>query len=227
MKNYLIGLILLSSIQFATAQNELSVDYGEIKKTVENKESEYFYPKLLQRFNNFDESLTLEEYALIYYGFSFQDDYIKNQPDERILSEIMKDEDYNKLIVECENILKRNPVSLKANDCMGYALFKLNKPESEWKKYQNRFRGLRKAIVYSGNGLSCETSFKVIYVSDEYSVLYDYFEISEIYSQALTEDFCDKFEIKPSNYYQVKEVYFDISRKLIRQQELMDSLPPL
>lgn len=222
MKNIIFGFILLLTFQFAIAQNELDIDYQLIKETIENKDSEYFYPKMLQRFNNFDESLTLEEYALIYYGFSFHEDYLKNQPDEQILSELLKANDYEKLIIECEKVLERNPVSLKANDYMGYALFKLDKPEEEWKKFQSRFRGLRRAIVYSGNGLSCDTSFKVIYISDEYNVLYQYFKIEEIYSQTLTSGACDKFAIKPSDNYQVNEVYFDISRKLRRQQELID-----
>jgi len=222
IRKFLLGLSLILSFQICKAQDELDIDYDKIKQTIENKESQYFYQKLLQRFNDFDESLTLEEYALIYYGFSFQDNYLKNQPDEKILSELYKSNEYDKLIVECKKVLETNPVSLTANDYMGYAHFKLEKPEKEWKKYQNRFRGLRKAIVYSGNGLTCETSFKVIYVSDEYDILYDYFDVSEIYSQSLTEGLCDKFIIKPSDYYQVSEIYFDISRKIIRQQELID-----
>jgi hypothetical protein len=105
---------------------------------------------------------------------------------------------------------------------MGYALFKLKKPESEWSKYQKRYRAIRKVIVYSGNGLTSETAFKVIYVSDEYDILYDYFEIPKIQRQIL-EGSCDKFDITPSDYYKVKVVYFDISRKLIRQQQLTEN----
>ena len=222
MKQFLIGFVFVFSLPLAKAQEELNIDYAEIKQTVTNKESEYYYPKLLQRFNRFDETLTLEEYALIYYGFSFQDDYLVNQPNEKKLFELINLEDYNGLIAECEKVLETNPVSLAANDNMGYALFKLGKSEKEWKNYQNRFRGLRKAIIYSGNGLTCETGFKVIYISDEYNVLYDYFEIPKIYRQSLTNGLCDKFEIEPSDYFQVNEIYFDISRKLIRQQELID-----
>jgi len=223
VKQFLTGFILMFGLQLVIAQDELNIDYKEIKQIVTNNDSEYYYPKLLKRFNAFDESLTLEEYALLYYGFSFQEDYLVNQPEEKKLSELIKKEDYEGLIAECEKILKTNPVSLKANEKMGYALFKLGKSEEEWKKYQNRFRGLRKAIAYSGNGLTCETSFKVIYISDEYNLLYDYFDVSKIYSQSLTNELCDKFVIEPSKYYQVNEVYFDISRKLIRQQELLDT----
>jgi len=105
---------------------------------------------------------------------------------------------------------------------MGFALFKLKETESEWSKYQKRYRAIRKVIEYSGNGLTPETAFKVIYVSDEYDIMYDYFEIPKIQRQTL-EGSCDKFDVTPSDYCKVKEVNFDISRKLFRQQQLTEN----
>ena len=203
-------------------QDELDIDFDKIKAEVNNQESDSFYPKLLKRFNDFDSTLTLQNYSLIYYGFSFQDNYLKNSPKEDKLDELLKSNDYEKVVLECQKILDSNPVSLLANNKMGFALFKLKKPESEWSKYQKRYRAIRKVIVYSGNGLTPETAFKVIYVSDEYDILYDYFEIPKIQRQTL-ESSCDKFDVTPSDYYKVKEVYFDISRKLIRQQQLTEN----
>jgi hypothetical protein len=221
MKQSILILICICLIGPIKGQNELDIRYDKIKETVENPVSDNFYPKLLKRYNDFDTTLTLQDYSLIYYGFSFQENYLKNQPKESGLDDLSKNNEYEKLIVECQKILDKNPVSLEANNKMGFALFKLKKPEVEWKKYQNRFKSIRKVIVYSGNGLSAETAFKVIYVSDEYNILYDYFEIPKILRQSLV-GLCDKFVIEPSDYYKVKEVYFDISQKLIRQQQLTD-----
>ena len=131
-----------------------------------------------------------------------------------------KAKDYKAIVKECEKILKLNPVSLKANNEMGYALYKLEKPEAEWKKYQNRYRAIRKVIVYSGDGLSEETAFKVIYVEDEYNMLYSYFETAKIHEQELI-GLCDKFIIEPSKYYKSSKIYFDISRKLLRNNEIL------
>ena len=128
-------------------------------------------------------------------------------------------EKYDELISMCEKILKLNPVSLKANDLMAYSLYKTDKSETEWKKYQNRYRTLRKVIAYSGDGLSCETAFKVIFVSDEYNMLYTYFDIEKVHKQTLVGQ-CDKFEITPSKYFQSNQVFFDISRKLLRTEKL-------
>jgi len=217
-KTFLIITICLFQISYA--QDEIHINFNEIKQKVENVNSESYYPKLLKRFNDFDSTLTLEENALIYYGFSFQDDYIKNKPKEEKLKFFDNTKEYEKLKIECQKILDKNPVSLEANNKMGFALFKLGKAEIEWKKYQKRFRDLRKVIVYSGNGLSCESAFKVIYVSDEYNVIYDYFEITKIDRQSLS-GMCDKFLNEPSKFYKGTEIFFDASRSLIRNEEII------
>lgn len=215
-----ILLLLFSILSFQTqAQEELKIDYKEIKQRIEDPKSKDFYPTLLKRYNEFDEKLTLEEYSLIYYGFAYQDNYLKNQLDEKKLSTLEQQEKYDELISMCEKILKLNPVSLKANDLMAYSLYKTDKSETEWKKYQNRYRTLRKVITYSGDGLSCETAFKVIFVSDEYNMLYTYFDIEKVHKQTLV-GLCDKFEITPSKYFQSNQVFFDISRKLLRTEKL-------
>jgi len=222
MKHTIITLIFSCFATFLYAQHELDINYDSIKTNIENPKSEYYYPTLLKRFNEFDSTLTHQEYALIYYGFSFQDDYLKNKPDISKLNELSEGEDYDAIIKECEKILVKNPVCLQANNKMGYALYKLGKSQTEWKKYQNRYRAIRKVIVYSGNGLSAETAFKVIYVEDEYNMLYSYFETSKIYEQSLV-GLCDKFIIEPSDYYKSSEIFFDISRKLLKYQEMIEN----
>ena len=215
----LIFLLLFNGISFA--QQELNINFDEIKSKVENVNSETYYPKLLKRFNEFDTTLTLEENSLIYYGFSFQENYLKNKPKEDQLETLSNNKEYEKLVIECQNMLEKNPVSLEANNKMGYALFKLGKPETEWKKYQKRYREFRKVISLSGNGLSCESAFKVIYVSDEYNMIYDYFEISKISRQSLS-GLCDRFINDVSEYYKSTEIYFDASRSLLRHEEIIN-----
>lgn len=219
MKKLLILAFILSMSILLKAQEGLKIDYSEIKAKVEDKKSNSYYPKLLKRFNDFDSTLTIDDYALIYYGFSFQDDYLKNQPDERALNKLQKEENYEGLILEAKKILSVNPVSLKANDCLIDALQETGRPETEWKKYQDRFRAIRRVIASSGNGLSCESAFKVIYVSDEYNMLYTYYDVEKVHSQKLS-GLCDRFEVDPTEYLNSKVVFFDISRQLIRKEEL-------
>jgi hypothetical protein len=220
MKKVILGILLSCILIIAKAQEQLVVDYAKIKEAVTNQESEYYYPKLLKRYNDFDNSLTLQEYAFIYYGFAFQEGYLKSEPSESKLIKLKQQNDFEGIIKECRKILAKNPVSLEAINSMGYALYKLGKAESEWKKYQHKYGTLRKVIVYSGDGLSVESAFKVIYVSDEYNIIQDYFEIPKILKQSLV-GACDRFEVEPSDYFKNREVYFDISIKLNKQQSIL------
>lgn len=220
MRKTVILILCLNIFSISQAQDILDINYSEMEKEINDENSESYYPKLLQRYNDFDSTLTIWEYALVYYGFSFHENYMKAQSADKDIKKIANEEDYEKTITVCEQVLKINPVSLDANNEIGYALFKLGKPESEWKKYQTRYRAIRKVIAMSGDGLSAKTAFKVIFVSDEYNMMYSYFEISKIHSQALTNEACDRFKIDPGEYYSNSEIYFDISRKLIKMQDL-------
>jgi len=222
MLKYLFLIITLFVFEISFGQDQININFAEIKSKIEDSNSTSYYPKLLERFESFDVTLSLEENALIYYGFSFQKNYLKNKPSEEQLELLSNNQEYEKLKIECEKILEKNPVSLAANNKMGLALYKLGKPESEWKKYQKRYRDFRKVIVYSGDGLSCDSAFKVIYVSDEYNIIYDYFEISKLDKQSLS-GLCDHFTNESSKFYKAKEIYFDASRSMIRNQEIIST----
>jgi tetratricopeptide (TPR) repeat protein len=218
----LIGhIIFLLVINFTYCQDNLNINYDEIKTLIQDSESEYYYPKLLKRFNDFDPTLTDYENALIYYGFSFHENYLKNKLSEVNLKKFIEANDFENLEKECIKILDKNPLSLEANNNLGFALYNLGKPEEEWKKYQKRYRNIRKVIALSGNGKSCDSAFKVIYVSDEYNMMNSYFELVNIKRQGI-QGLCDYFKTEQSKYYNNTEIYFDASRSLIRHQEIID-----
>lgn len=221
MKKIVFLIFTFFIIELSYCQSKLNIDYDEIKLKIEDENSDYYYPKLLKRFNELDINLTDEENALIYYGFSFQKDYIKNKPTEDKLRNYSKNNDYENVVKEAKKILDKNPISLEANNELAYALFKLNKSEAEWKPFQKRYRNIRRVIALSGDGLSCETAFKVIYVSDEYNMIYSYFNIPKVKGQSLI-GMCDKIENEIGEYYKTTEIYFDASRSLLRHGEILN-----
>src|SRR5205809_6725794 len=97
-KKYFL-LVILCQFSLVYGQGEVSVNFVDIKSKIENSESESSYSKLLKRFNEFDPKLSLQDYSLIYYGFSFQEKYLKSDTDEYQLENILKSKDYEKLIV--------------------------------------------------------------------------------------------------------------------------------
>jgi hypothetical protein len=194
------------------------VDMAGIKAQVSDSGSVYFYPKLLKRYVELDTTLTELEYRLVYYGYAFQENYVRNEPDLTRLGELVKAGDHKGVIREAAAVLKKNPFVLQANNAMGYALFSTEKEKGEWTKYRDRYFALRRTIAYSGDGLSAETAFVVLYAEDEYEMMYDYFKIPRIHKQTC----CDVFEIQESDRFRASKIYFDISPSLMRQQQILE-----
>ncbi|SHF91922.1 DUF4919 domain-containing protein [Dysgonomonas macrotermitis] len=209
----IIGLLLFSvSIR---SQDIPKINFLDIEDAVINPDGNYYYPKLLERYNAFDPSLTITDYVYIYYGFAFQKDYLVNQPGEERMNQLMEKGQYEDAIAECNKILEKNPVSLEANNALAYAMFQLNKPEAEYEPYRNRYKTFVDIITQSGDGKSPLTSFKVIYVADEYNIMFSHFEIPEIvFRHQLVNAGYDYFKIKPSALYKSEDIYFEIPEKL-------------
>jgi len=220
MKYFLIFCILVIQ-QSASAQNAFKpVNRAEIEKMVSDKAASTYYPKLLQRFETDDPALTDEEYRLLYYGFVFQKEY-SGYPDlnQKNINEAIEKEKYDDAVTLCDAVLSRYPINLFANYNKGLALFSKNREDSTFKKYINRYGRLINAIVSSGDGLTCNTAFKTIFVNDEYFVMYRYFEIKDFKGQAL-ETPCDKMRVSPSEYFKAESMYFDTSETLLYMQRI-------
>lgn len=215
LKNLLFLITGVLFSLFAKAQDIPPINFLDIEDAVINPEGEYYYPKLLDRYNSFDSTLTTKDFVYIYYGFAFQKDYLVNQPGEEKMNQLMEKGQYEDAIAECKAILAKNPVSLEANNAIAYAMFQLKQPESEYEPYRNRYKTFVDIIVKSGDGKEPQTSFKVIYVADEYNIMFSHFEIPEVvYRHQLVNAGYDYFKIKPSPLYKSQNIYFEIPEKL-------------
>lgn len=198
------------------------VDRVAIKKTVTDSGSAGYYPVLLKRYNAFDKTLLLEDYRLLYYGFVFQPAYnALGEISGKEIREAMDKKNYKKASQLCDELLKRNPVSLKGNYIKGVALHNLDKKDSMASRYMVRYKNLMAAIISSGDGLTCPTAFKTIAVSDEYEVIYVNFQVEKFRSQALQYP-CDELTISPSALFKHKKIYFDTSETFLGMQKLFD-----
>ena len=82
MKPALLIILLGFGLSLPAQHPFMRVDQDKTKKAISDDASPKAYVKLLDRFNQFDTSLTLEDYRLLYYGFIIQDTYSSN-PDEK------------------------------------------------------------------------------------------------------------------------------------------------
>lgn len=207
-------LFLTLCLSAAAQHNYAPVDREVIRRMVSDPLSATYYPSLLKRFKTFDTTLTSQDYRLLYYGFVFQPAY--NAYADHKGAEIkkkIKALQFEEAIVLCDSVLEKIPVSLVANYYRGLAMHFTDKNDPAYLPYRNRYYQLQKAILSSGNGASCPSAFRIIFVDDEYDMIYNYFEIKKHTSQSLTGN-CDQFKVVPSEYYFSEIIFFDTSETL-------------
>lgn len=207
-------IVLLTAVCLATllcgAQpfKQMEVDYKNIAEAVAlNPES---YEALLERFKQADTTLTQEECAIVYYGFSFREGYNSMIFDTE-MTQAAQAGDIEKVISEAESILDHNPVFMRANYLMGMALNSKKVPG--WEKYAWRYSALCRVILGSGDGRSPETAFKVICIPDEYEIMHRVFRIRGLKQQAAVSDPpCDAMTVIPYSGQGEATIYFNIER---------------
>lgn len=189
-------------------------NYKKIEKEISKNKSEFFYPKLLKRYLNYDATMTLKEKRYLYYGYSFQDTYSPYEHSDfsDSLKEVLQKEEHidkllQKTIKYADSILVENPFDLRAINSQLYALEKLERM-LEFDKKVNQMRAIVDALLSSGDGLKKKTAFYVIYPSHEYYLLnFLGFEFGGI--QSLIEGY--DYLTVAKNSQKIKGFYFDVS----------------
>jgi hypothetical protein len=213
MKALLTLMLLTIAIAGIAQDKPIPVNYDSVKSAVTDPGKDTYYPKLLQRFNQFDTTLTLEDYRLIYYGHAFDTSYYPYINDGGMeITQLVKKRKYDKALEECDKVLAKTPTAITTNSYKSIVLMNMAVNDSA-RLYAIRTKKLISAILSSGDGLTCETAFKVIYVSDEYTLMRDVFEVNNLFRT--TKPPCDKWKISKSKNYSSNTIYFDYSANTI------------
>ncbi|SHK51213.1 DUF4919 domain-containing protein [Epilithonimonas mollis] len=215
MYKKLLSITFLAFTIILFAQNlEFKVpNYNEIKKHIEDKKSEFYYPDLLSKLKKNDTLLTKDQYKHLYFGYIFQKEYNpyhRGKSDEK-LSKYYRGEFEKNEFPEVINTLKESleefPLDLRSLNFLSY-LYHLNGSEDMAKTTSLIFQGLFEAILSSGDGNKCETAFHVISVSHEY-VLLNMFDLKSI-SQSFNGK-CDFLQFEKDKY-RVPGIYFNVEK---------------
>lgn len=208
------SLILISNFSFSQQKEYEAPNYKVIQKNIENKDSEFYYPKLMDKLKANDTLITKDQYRHLYFGYTFQKEYHPYQiseNDKKLItyfqSKDLKKSDYAEIIKISNASLKEFPLNLRVMNFLGY-IYHLDGNEAMANKVSHNFYGLFGAIYSSGDGRDCKTGFHVIAVSHEYVVM-NMLEL-EIASQGLSGD-CDYLNL-PKDKYKLPGVYFNITK---------------
>lgn len=212
---FLCVFSFLQSIAQDNSYNALPVNLDYVFKEIKDENSSYFYPNLLEKFKNNDTTLTIMDYRFLYYGYAKQHSYkpygISKHAEEiqKILfNKELKNDDYLLLEEKIAMSLTDDPFDLKMIVRL-INVYKYLKKEDLAEKLIYKHNMLIDTILGSGDGLSCETAFQVINVSDEYVILNVFGFQSK--SQAMIDGTCDFLTLEdPNKEIGIDGIYFNI-----------------
>ncbi len=212
----LIVAIFIISNLFSQELNYEKPDFKKIKKEIKKKRSEYYYKKLLDRYFNGDTTFSLKEKRYLYYGYSFQEEYspygssvYSDSLKEYYSKDTLTKKDFAKIIKYSSALLKENPFDLEAVKNLRYCYNSLDSTELA-AQYDYKLYLVIDAIMSTGNGLSKESAFYVIDVSNEYDLIR---AVGFTFGgeQSLIDTAYDYLTLQ-ENKYEIKGLYFEISR---------------
>lgn len=155
-----------------------AIDYKQIKKEIDSKSSEFYYPELLRRFEAADTTMTIEHLRHIYYGAATLPDYnpyasgFESELEKALAVTEPTQSDWENALDIVNKHLSKDPANLTSR------LYKLfiseniyGEDSQEFIKAYNQLTMLFYAILSTGDGQSKETAFYITSVSDEYTFM--------------------------------------------------------
>ena len=192
-------------------------DYELIKSNIENKPSNFYYPRLWDRFQRGDSTMTLDEKRHLYYGYVFHKDYspyLSVHDAEKVNAILNKenptDKEWKQLVSLLNTTLKSEPFSCRYLYYQSIAYNALKKTV-EADKNITKIRCIADALISTGDGLSKETAIHVIAVHNEYDYLF--LNNLSMNSQALINGGYDVLYLI-SNEDGLEEMWFDVNQSL-------------
>ncbi len=219
MKIYFkIFIFLICSLTYVNAQdNRTPVDYDLMIKDINNRYSEAYYPKLMERYLNNDTTLTVDDFRNLYYGFTFQEDYdpYRISPYSVAVKDFAMAKTAEK--VECDSLIKYGelavadfPFDIRSMNLLIYG-YKCKKDEEMMNIWAYKLMGIIDAILTTGDGLTADTPLQVIYAPHEYELIHRFG--LNVKNNTLMPPSMEYLEVE-DNKFNIDGYYFDITRIL-------------
>ncbi len=206
--------------RYDTTENGFVVpNYDKIGQYINDKNSEFYYPKLVKRFAKADTTLSFDALYSLYYGYVLQSDYNPyiNLDEEDDAREILKKENVSKKEAKkamkyLDKAIKKVPVHLPLYYYRYIACTIVYGGESmQAAEDAARYVALLNVISSTGDGQSYETAFHVTMVTHSYNLM-SYFGFQPKMQSLSYEDgqAYDIFELEDNNY-NLESLYFNVN----------------
>lgn len=152
-------------------------DLEEIRISTLDPKNNYYFPKLMAKFERNDTTMKPDEYRYLYLGYMFQEDYdpYRLSPYSEVTDSLRRKGELDKneramLREYAEKALKDNPFDLRQMSLLVHAL-KESKKFMSAKIWEYRLEHLLAAIKSTGTGEDEENAWYVIYPMHEYDMV--------------------------------------------------------
>ncbi|MBD3582812.1 DUF4919 domain-containing protein [Flavobacterium selenitireducens] len=218
MKKIFLFLFTLSALAVLAQEAPEKPDYARIETAISDPSSDYHYPKLMQKFQKGDTTMTLGQKRHLYYGFRYQKRYnpygIPKQMEELrpiLQKKPLSDADALKVVSLGKAVLADNPFDLRMMNVMLYASEQI-KDITLFHTTLGQMKITVDALMSSGDGKSTATAFYVTSVGDEYQLL-NILGYQPAGKQSLVDGHYDFLEVT-ENPDKIKGLYFDVSASM-------------
>lgn len=202
-----------------TASSQVILDNATIEEIVKNEKS--YYNDILNLYLNDDPFLRVDDIALVYYGQAFMPQYNPGgDENEKALKKFFEEDNYAEAYKTAKKILEYNPVSLNALFNLIKASKALNKSEEEYNSYVKKYLGIIDMIAQYGDGKSSKSAFRIITPDDQDYVLFGKLGVGKVITQEFDrETLCNMVIVEPTQEFQSRRVYFDLTLFLTHVSE--------
>ena len=175
-----ISLVLLPLSVFAQSNFDkiprLKPDLEKIKADINNRNSKYYYPRLMEEFQRNDTLMKLEKYRYLYIGYSMQEDFnpyrsaVTKSTAVNIERARLTKAECAQVIEAANAALQNNPFDLQQMAILIAAL-RQDKQENLAKIWQYKLNYILMTIVSTGTGADEDNAWYVIEPQHEYMLL--------------------------------------------------------
>ena len=152
-------------------------DLEAIRVATLDPKSNFYFPKLMTKYNRNDTTMTQEEYRYLYLGYMFQEDYdpYRTSPYAEVTDSLRDRQKYTRAEIDtirkyAEKALLDNPFDLRQMSFLVHVLKERRKDMSA-KIWEYRLEHLLGAIKSTGTGEDMENAWYVIYPMHEYDMM--------------------------------------------------------
>lgn len=184
MKRYIFPAIMLLitaiAVQAQTNFDKIKREkpnFTEIRRAINDRTSDYYYPRLMQEFEKNDTVMKLDKYRYLYLGYALQEDYNPYRSSNKSIEESLNVNRARLTPAECDEIIANaraaladNPFDLQQMSFLIQAL-RQKRQDSLADIWQYKFNYILMAIVSTGTGLDQDNAWFVIEPQHEYILL--------------------------------------------------------